>query len=1024
MYTYQTLETLSINTKFGNNSKYGISDKNDGTKQKSFLTWSFGTINIRSGKETGEGSKLYMVAKEAARANLLICCLQEVRYRNSGQKLITLNSGEKYVFIWCGQKKRRDAGVGILIRDCPWITFDEPDFTNPRLMAMNIQVRGFKIRMVNVYSPTNCDGSENEKDTFYRMLKKSCNKQDKQQKLVVVGDFNATTAVSLDKNYFDGQQIINDSICNDNGSRLKNICRELRLCMSQTYFDHPKEKRYTWHSGDGTTKKVLDYVLVEPFVQSYVVECTADENYDFDSDHRLVKTTVNTPTSKNALKLSKKKKHDINTGKPDIRSLEREDIRKSFITSLSNELCNQANANENRDAFLVKCLESAAQSTLPKMQKKTPVKEIWKDDQILNELLDKRKNVSKDADEYKGLTKAIKKHVKHLRNQKLDDEAKQINKFSNEQNIQELFRSFKNENSTFKMVKSRKGCDSEKLKLYFKKHFTGDPIIDDPIELMEVPEYLKALQDAQTADINTGPPAEYEIRNIIRKQKTGKATNDVPMEYIKHSMGIKLFVEEICKLYTTIWQTKMIPSSWSHSKLVTLWKGPSKGKIDDPKTYRGLQIGSTLCKILIMIIIGRIKTWYESQLLEQQQGFRSKRGTSDGIFIVKSIQQITSKMKKPTFAMFVDLSAAFDHVERSWMFKSIKNRLPEGFNLELVHLLETLYSNTTTALAETPDDTFQLSVGVRQGGPESPMLYNLYMDHVMRIFMEECKQNGVKFLKLSYKIPQEASSTGRTSQGSFDMDWCGYADDLVLVFDDEGSLRKGLRLLDQTFSRYRLKINTSKTKTMIFNQQYENREYPVSIASLGDQKLDNVKTYRYLGAEIKYDEPTTGSAEMSLRTDAAECKFYSLTKNLLNMKINIKVRVQILNSLIRSRITYSCQTWSITKLQLNKMTSTYMSFLRKMTKGGYRRKENSWGYVLTNEDLLRIAKTVDLPTFVKGQQRNYVQKIITQDNTSITKRLMFNNNKSSKTGPMTTLLSSVVKNERCNQNELIEILKK
>ena len=115
---------------------------------------------------------------------------------------------------------------------------------------------------------------------------------------------------------------------------------------------------------------------------------------------------------------------------------------------------------------------------------------------------------------------------------------------------------------------------------------------------------------------------------------------------------------------------------------------------------------------------------------------------------------------------------------------------------------------------------------------------------------------------------------------------------------------------------------------------------------------------------------------------------------------------------------------SITKLQLNKMTSTYMSFLRKMTKGGYRRKENSWGYVLTNEDLLQIAKTVDLPTYVKGQQRNYVQKIITQDNTSITKRLMFNNNKSSKTGPMTTLLSSVVKNERCNQNELIEILKK
>ena len=139
------------------------------------------------------------------------------------------------------------------------------------------------------------------------------------------------------------------------------------------------------------------------------------------------------------------------------------------------------------------------------------------------------------------------------------------------------------------------------------------------------------------------------------------------------------------------------------------------------------------------------------------------------------------------------------------------------------------------------------------------------------------------------------------------------------------------------------------------------------------------------------------------------------------MKINIKIRAQFLNALIRSRITYSCQTWSVTKLQLNKMTSVYMSFLRKMTKGGYRRKDNSWSYVLTNDDLLRIAKTVDLPTFVRRQQRNFAQKIIRQENTSMTKQLMFNDDKSSRTGPVTTLLSSVLKNERCNVKELLQI---
>ena len=157
--------------------------------------------------------------------------------------------------------------------------------------------------MVNVYSPTNCDDSDNLKDAFYRMLKKSCEKQHKQQKLIVLGDFNATTSVSLGKNHFDGQQIINDSICNDNGSRLKSLCRELRLCMSQTYYDHPKEKRFTWFSGDGSTKKVLDYVLVEPFIQNYIEECKAEQNYDFDSDHILVKTVLKTPSSKKHSKL-------------------------------------------------------------------------------------------------------------------------------------------------------------------------------------------------------------------------------------------------------------------------------------------------------------------------------------------------------------------------------------------------------------------------------------------------------------------------------------------------------------------------------------------------------------------------------------------------------------------------------------------------------------------------------------------------------------------------------------------------
>ena len=199
------------------------------------------------------------------------------------------------------------------------------------------------------------------------------------------------------------------------------------------------------------------------------------------------------------------------------------------------------------------------------------------------------------------------------------------------------------------------------------------------------------------------------------------------------------------KLYESIWETNAIPKSWGHSKLVAIWKGPSKGKVEDPKTYCGLQIGSSLCKILIFVIINRLKTWYESQLQDQKQGFRSGRGTTDGIYVAKRVQQITDKMKKPTFVLFVDLTAAFDHVERSWLFKSIHKRLKNDTQRKLFQLIESLYSYTTTALTEAPDDVFELTAGVRQGGPESPLLYNLYMDFIMRVFIDACKKKASNF---------------------------------------------------------------------------------------------------------------------------------------------------------------------------------------------------------------------------------------------------------------------------------------
>ena len=248
--------------------------------------------------------------------------------------------------------------------------------------------------------------------------------------------------------------------------------------------------------------------------------------------------------------------------------------------------------------------------------------------------------------------------------------------------------------------------------------------IAEPTELQEIPEFIKVLQQISIDSIKITPPDEVEIKNVLKRLKNGKSANDIPAEFFKYAKESPELIAEMMKLFSIIWETHEIPQSFKHS----LWKGTSKGSPKDPKTYRGLQVGSSLCKIMIITILDRLKMWYDEQLLDNQNGFRSGRGTADGIYITKRVQQITDQMEKPAYILFVDLTAAFDHVVRSWLFTSIYQRFPPGADINLIKILEARYEHLTTSLNETPEDIIELILGVRQGGPESPPLYNLFMD--------------------------------------------------------------------------------------------------------------------------------------------------------------------------------------------------------------------------------------------------------------------------------------------------------
>ena len=146
---------------------------------------------------------------------------------------------------------------------------------------------------------------------------------------------------------------------------------------------------------------------------------------------------------------------------------------------------------------------------------------------------------------------------------------------------------------------------------------------------------------------------------------------------------------------------------------------------------------------------------------------------------------------------------------------------------------------------------------------------------------------------------------------------------------------------------------------MILNQryirEYTNEKCPKALISLCGIPIENVEEFKYLGSTINHHEPSTGNSELQIRIDSAWCKFYELSKNFTNHKIELKTRVKVMNSLVRSRLTYACQTWTLTAIQMNHVNTVYVSILRKMVKGGYRRKSGEYAFELTNEDIIKAA---------------------------------------------------------------------
>ena len=265
------------------------------------------------------------------------------------------------------------------------------------------------------------------------------------------------------------------------------------------------------------------------------------------------------------------------------------------------------------------------------------------------------------------------------------------------------------------------------------------------------------------------------------------------------------------------------------------------------------------------------------------------------VSVVKEIIQHYNENNSTVFASFIDLSKGFDKVNH---FKLLDLIWETNLNNGIKKVLREFLLNQTANVSynSVTSESYKIGNGVRQGGVNSPLLFNYYLSFLVK---ELCEMKiGCKFALNYYPI-------------------ISYADDLVIMAPSQHSLQKLLDCVCMRLNDLSLTINGSKTKIVVFG-----RKNKVSSAKfyINKEILENVDSIKYLGVILQSD---LGNR---LDIERLERAFLRQAFACLNKYSNFPINVKTFLFKTYCMSLYGCQLWDNLKGCSNNMAAIKVSY--------------------------------------------------------------------------------------------------
>ena len=299
----------------------------------------------------------------------------------------------------------------------------------------------------------------------------------------------------------------------------------------------------------------------------------------------------------------------------------------------------------------------------------------------------------------------------------------------------------------------------------------------------------------------------------------------------------------------------------------------------------------------------------ESQLGEHQAGFRSNRGCCDQIFATKILMQRAKEFNKSIYICFVDLHEAYDTVNKNALWKALSKSfsMPE----KLIRILKTLHFGTTGLIHADRQISkkFPIEVGVKQGDVLVPMLFNLFLDSVIRVALKQHPDKGVQ-VEYTYNAPLMHNSRYKLDR-SILVQNLSYADDILLTSSNIEDLECLVTSLNNICAKFGLKMNLKKTKFMSISPNNTTRLNITSTPQMSDDtNIERVSLFKYLGSILRSDNSV--DAEVESRINRAAQVFRSISRLVwYQNKMKVLAKIKLFKSVIIPTLLYGSETWNL-----------------------------------------------------------------------------------------------------------------